>query len=81
MRFSNFGRSKRPKKGILAVFWSKIESQLSEHLRWDFFTGSDATIFWGNLKQISALTDMQFSNFGRSTWQKRSILTVFWVKN
>jgi hypothetical protein len=46
-RFSNFGRSKWPKRGVLAVFGSKIETQLSEHLWWDFLTASDQTIFGG----------------------------------
>jgi hypothetical protein len=27
-RFPNFGRSKHPKRGILAIFWVKIETNL-----------------------------------------------------
>jgi hypothetical protein len=67
------------------VFWpffgSKIEFQLSEHLLWAFLTGSDQTIFWGTQKEFLALTDKQFSNFGRFKLPKRRILDVFWVKD
>jgi hypothetical protein len=70
--------------GQKGVFWpffqSKIETQLSEHLRWEFLTGSNQTTFFGTQKQFLALTDERFSNFGRSKRTKRRILAVFWVK-
>ena len=36
-RFCSYGRFKRPKRGIFAIFLVKIQTQLSEQLWWDFF--------------------------------------------
>ena len=47
-RFLQYGHSKRPKMGTFVIFGVKIETHISEHLWWDFFTGSGRNIFWGD---------------------------------
>lgn len=46
MQFSNLARSKWPKRGILINCLGKNETQLSEHLWWDFLTGEN---FFGEI--------------------------------
>ena len=80
-RFWSYGRFKRPKRGIFALFWVKIQTHISEQLWWDFFTSCERTIFLRFPKKISALTDERFWSYGRSKRPKRGIFALFWVKN
>ena len=79
-RFWSYGRFKRPKRGIFAVFWVKIQNQLSGHIWLDFFISSAKNNFSRTPCKISALTDKRFWKYGRSKRPKRGIFGVFLVK-
>ena len=76
-----FWCSYRAKMGCFLPFLRvKIKTHISEHLWWDFFTGSERLIFRGFPKNISVPMDKQFWNYALLKRPKRGIFAVFWVK-
>jgi hypothetical protein len=79
-RFWSYGHFKWLKRGIFAVFWVKIQNQLSGN-NWLFFCiSSERNIFSRTPCKISALTDKRFWSYGRFKRLKIGIFAVFYFK-
>ena len=79
-RFWSYGRFKRLKRGIFAVFWVKIQNQLSGHTWLYFFILSEKNNFYRTPCKISALTDKRFWSYGCFKRLKRGIFAVFFIE-
>jgi hypothetical protein len=47
-RFSNFGRSKRPKRGVFAIFWVKNQNNVLSIFDGIFLQQVIKLFFWGS---------------------------------